>query len=62
MWQKNDVIHIRALKQASDPELTLKKSTGYSSSIMKHGFNPYIDMNEELITETIMILRRTSSC
>ena len=58
--KENYVVHIRALKQALDHELILKKVHKVIQFNQKAWLKLYIDMNTKLRTEAKMTLRKIS--
>ena len=58
--KENDVVHIRALKQALNHGLILKKVHRVIQFNQKAWLKPYIDMNTESRKEAKMILKRIS--
>ena len=59
-WQKNYVVHIKALKQALNHGLILKQVHRVIQFNQKAWLKPYIDMNTELRKEAKNILKRIS--
>ena len=58
--QKNYVVHIRALKQALNQELILKKVYRVIQFNQKSWLKSYIDMNTKLRKEGKMISKKIS--
>ena len=56
--KENYVVHIRALKQASNHGLILKKVYKIIHFNKEEWLKPYIDMNTKLRTEAKMILKK----